>query len=119
MRDLKRNQRAIWYSLYVGKEPVLQNGFETGQYVETYSAPVCVRISVSSSTGGSEAELFGASVQYDRVLSSVQDLPIDEYTRLWVDKAPTSDTFDDHDFVVKRVAKGLNQNLWAIAKVVR
>lgn len=118
MRDLKRNQREIWYSLYEGKTPVLKDGFETGQYKETYSDPVSVRISTAPSTGASEAELFGASVQYDKVLSTVQDLPIDEYSRLWVETTP-NDKADNYDYIVKRVAKGLNQNLWAIARVVR
>ena len=116
MRDLRKNQVSIWYALYERKEPVKKNGHETGQYTEIFSDPVQVWISVAPATGASEAELFGASVQYDRVLSSVRPLPIDEYSRLWVEKTPTD---GDHDYVVKRVAKGLNQNLWAIAKVVR
>ena len=116
MRDLKKNQIEIWYSLYQGKEPILKDGFETGQSKEIYTDPVSIKVSVAPATGTSEAELFGASVKYDRVLSTVMDLPIDEYTRLWVETTP-----DDgkHDYIVKRVAKGLNQNLWAIARVVR
>lgn len=116
MRDLKKNQIGIWYSLYSDKEPVLRDGFETGQYKKGYSEPVFVKVSVSPSTGASEAELFGTSVQYDRVISSVQNLPINEYSRLWVEKTPAD---GEHDYTVKRVAAGLNQNLWAIAKVVR
>lgn len=118
MRDLKKNQREVWHSRYEGKQPILKNGFETGQYKETYAQPVPVRVSISPATGASETEFFGASVQYDRVLSTVNDLPIDEYSRLWVDAIP-NEKADNYDYIVKRVAKGLNQNLWAIARVVR
>lgn len=116
MRDLRRNQVPFWYSLYIEKEPVLVDGFETGQYQPIYSDPVEAKARISSATGESEAEMFGADVQYDRVISTVQNLPIDEFSRIWIDADPT--TGAAHDYVVKRVAKGLTQNLWAIAKVV-
>ena len=116
MRDLKRNQVSFWYSLYVGKEPVLEDGFETGQYEEVYTDPERAWARISSATGETEVDLFGASVQYDRVISTVRPLPIDEYSRLWVDTDPNKG--EEFDYKVKRVAKGLNQHLWAIAKVV-
>jgi len=117
MRDLKRNQIPFWYSLYLRKEPVLQDGFETGQYKEVYSEPVMAWARISSSTGESDVEMFGAAVQYDRVISTVQKLPIDEYSHLWIESDPN--TGAKYDYKVKRVAQGLNQNLWAIEKVVR
>ena len=117
MRDCLRNQRKIWYSLFIEKQPVLEDGYETGQYENVYSDPSPVWVSVTSATGGSEAELFGASVQYDRVISTVQNLPIDEYSRLWIDSDPNAG--GEPDYKVKRAAKGLSQHLWAIEKVVR
>ena len=116
MRDLVRNQIPFWYALYVGKEPVLKDGFETGQYKEIYAAPERAVARISSATGESDVEMFGAAVQYDRVISTVQNLPIDEYSRLWVDADPATEPFD---YKVKRVAKGLNHHLWAIERVVR
>lgn len=117
MRDLARNQIIFWYSLYLGKEPVLKNGFETGQYTDAYTDPVAVKARISSATGENEVEMFGTAIQYDRVISSVQNLPIDEYSRLWIDSDPSEGA--DYDYRVKRVAKGLNQHLWAIEKVVK
>lgn len=116
MRDLRRNQTQFWYSLYLRKEPVLESGFETGQYEAVYSEPVLARAHISSASGESEAEMFGADVQYDRVISTVQNLPINEFSRLWIDADPA--TGAAHDYVVKRVAPGLTQNLWAVARVV-
>lgn len=117
MRNLIRNQVPFWYSLYLGKEDVLKDGFKTGQNKENYSEPVQALASISSAKGGSEVELFGTSVQYDRVISSVEDLPLDEYSRIWIDTAP-NEKADNYDYKVKRVAKGLSQHLWAIEKVV-
>ena len=116
MRDLRRNQTLFWFSRYLQKEPVMENGFETGQYEAVYSKPVLTWAHISSASGESEAEMFGADVQYDRIISTVRNLPIDEFSRLWIDADPTNG--DAHDYVVKRVAKGLDQNLWAIAKVI-
>ncbi len=118
MRNLKRNQVTFWYSRYLGKEEVLKDGFKTGQYKESYSEPVQAEASISSAAGGSDVELFGTSVQYDRIISTVEDLPIDEYSRIWVDTVPNGQA-DNFDYKVKRVAKGLCQHLWAIQKVVR
>lgn len=117
MRDLQRNQVEFWYSLYEGKEPILVDGFETGQYKEKYSAPVKAKARISTVTGESGAEMFGAAVQYDRVISSVQDLPIDEYSRLWVDTTP-DEKCQNFDYKVKRKAPGLDNHLWAIQRVV-
>ena len=118
MRNLKRNQVTFWYSLYQGKEDILKDGFKTGQYKELYSEPVKAAASISSAKGGSEVELFGTSVQYDRVISSVEALPLDEYSRIWIDAEP-NEKADNFDYKVKRVAKGLAQHLWAIQKVVQ
>lgn len=117
MRNLKRNQTRFWYSLYVRKDPVLKDGLKTGQYKEGYSDPVRAEASISSAKGGSETELFGTAVSYDRVISSVEPLPIDEFSRIWVDTDPEKG--EAHDYRVKRVARGLDQHLWAIERVVR
>lgn len=117
MRNLKRNQVPFWYSLYLTKEEILKDGVKTGQYKEVYSDPIEAMASISSTTGGSDVELFGTAVTYDRIISSVEPLPIDEYSRIWIDKDPA--TGAAADYKVKRVAPGLDQHLWAVEKVVR
>ena len=117
MRDLIRNRVPFWYSVYEGKDPIVKDGFDTGQYQEKYSEPVRAWAQISPATGDSSTEMFGASVSYDRVISTVQQLPINEYSRLWIDTDPT--TGGQWDYRVKRVAMGLTNNLWAIEKVTR
>lgn len=118
MRDLKRNQVPFWYSLYEGKEPVMDGDRETGTYRDAYSAPVKAMASISVATGAADADLFGTSVSYDRVISTVVDLPIDEYSKIWIETTPAS-AETPADYRVKRRAVGLNQNLWAIEREIR
>lgn len=118
MRDCLRNQTQFWYALYTGKEEVEKDGKKTGQYKAIYAAPVIARAAISPSTGAAEQELFGSAVSYDRIISTVQKLPIDEYSKIWIDVEPT-DSSSPEEYRVIRRAMGLNQNLWAIKKVVR
>lgn len=115
MRDLRRNQQTIWYAQYEGKQDVIRDGYKTGQQTPVYSAPVQARVSVSLATGRAAEEVFGTAVAYDRVMSTVQALPIDENSRLWIDTAPDAKP----DYRVVRVAHGLNQHLYAIKRMVQ
>lgn len=115
MRDLVRNQQTIWYARYEGKQDVIRDGYKTGQQTPVYSDPVQARVSISLATGRAEEEIFGTSVQYDRVMSTVQALPIDEQSRLWVNAT----TGAKPDYRVVRVAHGLNQHLYAIKRMVQ
>ena len=115
MRDLRRNQQSIWYATYLGKQDVIRDGYKTGQQTPVYSVPVQARVSISLATGRAEEEVFGRAIQYDRVMSTVQALPIDEQSRLWVDAATNAKP----DYRVVRVAHGLNQHLYAIKRVVK
>ena len=55
------------------------------------------------------------------MISTVQNLPIDEHTMLFIDVTPVIDgngaTETPPDYSVVKVAKGLHQNVWAIKRV--
>ena len=115
MRNLKRNCQTIYYSLYLGKEMNTDaNGNKTGTYTPQYSEPHFCSISVSPAQGVSDTREFGEFSDYDKTLSTTEELPIEELTRLWVDDL---DTTHPHDYEVTKVAKGLNQYKYAIKKV--
>lgn len=124
MRSMSRNKKLIYYALYQDKVPVLDNeGFETGEYETEYSNPIPFRIRVSPNKGESNEQAFGKSLDYDRVMStSNRTSQIDEYSILWVDKMPEikedGSTDTPHNYTVVRVAKDLNEWLFAIKKVV-
>ena len=60
MRLMKRNQTAIYYCLYKGKEPLLdEDGNETSEYRVLYERPVKLMCSVSHATGYAQVNMFG------------------------------------------------------------
>lgn len=120
MRDLKRNQSTFWYCNFVTKEAITDDqGNLTGDYRAVYDDPVEVNANVSAASGAAMQELFGAVENYDKIIVTVQDLPISETTVLFVDKEPEHNLDGDwlYDYVVRRVARTLNHTLVAISKV--
>lgn len=118
MRDLLRNCTPFWYALYEGKTEKLDaHGNKTGQYEEHYAEPVKALAPISADSGVAEAEVFGTAVSYDRLISTVQNLPINEYSKIWIDADPTAGA--PADYRVKRKAKSINQHLWALNREVR
>lgn len=116
MRDLKRNRQDIYYALFIEKETLFDEyGNETGEFKLIYSAPKKIKINVSSARGESYTRQFGDFVDYDKVMVTTnKNIPIDENSILWVDNLNTD---DPHDYIVKKVAKSLNNVSYAIGKV--
>lgn len=101
MRCLDRNKCKIWYALYEG-------------------SPVEIYASVSSATGMLYVRDFGNDIVYDKViLIDDIDTPIDEHTVFCIDKEPTYNEDNNlvYDYVVKRVAKSLNNVRIAVSRV--
>ena len=113
MRDLKRNQQPIWYSLLDQHASADEWGNTID--VKEHSAPVKMSISISANKGQASAQVFGADLQYDREMST-HDLrcPIDEYTHLWLDGRGPS---EPHNYEVVAVSKSLNCIRYAIRQV--
>lgn len=121
MKLLKRNLSTIHYCLYERSEPILDDdGNETGEDKITYSEPVEFECSVSAATGYSATEMFGNLENYDKTLiTDDMQCPIDEHSVLFVDKEPEYDTDGRplYDYIVRRVAKSINNISFAIRKV--
>ncbi len=113
MRDLKRNQQTIWYSL-------LDQSSEADEWgntvdIKEHGVPVEMSISVSANKGEASAQAFGADLNYDREMSTHDmSCPIDEHTHLWLDGRNTTDT---HNYEVVSVSKSLNCIRYAIRRV--
>ena len=122
LRDLRINQVPFWYQEYIGSvDEVDEDGNLTGKKIPQYSNPVRVLARVSPNSGNAEDSPFGKDIAYDKAISTVQNLPIDEYTRLFIDVTPilnedgSTDTEPDYACVCPK--KDLQQNLWAIRKI--
>lgn len=120
MRGLRRDQKNIYYSLYSGKVPVLdENGDETGDYDIGYENPVCFKASVSPARSEASVEQFGVNADYDKTLISFdKNLPIKETTMLFVDVVPNED-FDNYDYKVCKIAKSHSSVTIAIKKLTK
>lgn len=116
MRLLKRNKQQIYYALYEGKEPIKDEYDNlTGEYGIKYSDPVPLKLNISPARGESSIAQFGQMEDYDRVLiTDDMNCPIDENSILWIENLNTN---EPHDYIVKRVARSLNNISYAVKKV--
>ena len=113
MRDLKRNQQTIWYSLLSVSLDMDEWGNTAD--VKGYGEPVPLKINVSANKGEVSAQAFGTDLKYDREMSTHDmNCPIDEYTHLWLDGRNPADT---HNYEVAAVSKSLNCIRYAIRRV--
>lgn len=131
MRCMNRNKVRFFYALYVSREPIMNaQGRPSGQHKVIHGNPIKEYANISAAKGETQTRQFGENESYDKVI--VMDNatpPIDEYSILWVDTVPQLNedgslavnekgkVITPHDYVVKKVAKSLNNVSIAISKV--
>ncbi len=122
LRDLRINQVSFWYQQFIGEDDVLdEDGNLTGTKKKVYSNPVRALARISPNTGQAESNPFGINTDYDKAISTVQNLPIDEYSRLFIDIEPeinadgSTNTEPDYSCVSQK--RDLQQNVWAAKKI--
>lgn len=110
MRNLKRNQSKIYYSL-----AVKDGGTDTnGNSIVTYSEPQPLNISVSAGKGEASMQPYGRDVDYDKeMVTTDKQCFIDENSRLWVGVPPTQ----PYNYIVKAKLPSLNSVRYAIKRV--
>lgn len=131
MRCMNRNKSKFFYSLYEGREPIVnEQGRKTGEYKVVHGNPIEGRANISAAKGETQTRQFGENESYDKVIvmDFVEPL-IDEYSILWIDSEPKlnddgslavndkGEVITPHDYVVKKVAKSLNCVSIAVSKV--
>ena len=131
MRCMNRNKLRFFYALYVGREPIMNaQGRPSGQHKVIHGNPIEKFANISAAKGETQTRQFGENESYDKVIVMDIDTPsIDEYSILWVDTVPQlnedgslavndkGEVITPHDYVVKKVAKSLNNVSIAISKV--
>lgn len=122
MRGMVRNKVNFYYATYERKEEIIDEyGNKTGEYEVIYGKPVKYKGNISAEQGEIQSRQFGDSVVYDRVIVICEDIPIDEFSILWIDTPPVFNedgtTNTPHDYIVKKVANSLNVKSIAISKV--
>lgn len=123
MRCLARNKTTFFYALHDGQTELKDEyGNVTGQYSVSHANPIQMCGNVSAAQGEIQSRQFGESETYDKVIVlDNPNVPIDEYSILWVDALPhlneDGSTDTPHDYIVKKVARSLNSVSIAISKV--
>lgn len=131
MRSLEINKVKIWYALYLGKEDILdENGDSIGETRKAYSLPVPIKIRVTPNRGEAVNQFFGTMLDYDSIMivSEEDELPIDEYSLLWIRKTPelvdgaypvddSGNLITGHTHTVTMVAEDINVTQYAIKRV--
>lgn len=126
-----RNKRQFYAAAFSHSEDIKDEyGNISGEQKLFYLNPKKLFGNISAAHGETEARQFGNSIDYDKVI--VLDdpkAPIDEYSILWIDGAPELDedgalALNDngevktpHDYIVKKVARSLNNVSVAISRV--
>jgi hypothetical protein len=129
MRGLEINKVYVYYAMYGGIEDIKDpDGNSTGETRKSYGLPVKIRIRVSPNKGEVSAQYFGSSLDYDSAMVTNENLPIDEYSILWIGRVPTLENgkypidldgnlLTGHTHVVVRVAKDIDVAQYAIKKL--
>ncbi len=123
MRCMIRNKTEFYYASYIGETEITDEyGNVTGEYNVSYNKPIKSFGNISAAQGEMQSRQFGESESYDKVIVlDDRDTSINEYSILWVDTLPhlneDGSTDTPHDYVVKKVARGLNGVSIAIGKV--
>ena len=122
LKDLKANQVPFYYQ-NPGRviEERDEDGYLTGRTIREGGEIVKAYARISPNTADYVNAPFGKDLVYDKMISTVQDLPITEHTKLFIDSVPeydfNGDTESEPDYEVVRVAKDMHQKCWAIRRI--
>lgn len=140
-----RNDSVFWFCQYdptTEYRVIDENGNETGETVPSYGEVQSAWANVSPAAGAAQFEQFGSMGNYDKVIvTRDMELPINENSVLFIDKEPEFLEITTHrlvegyalfadmeietvtyrlpkyDYLVKRVAKGLDAIAIQVRKV--
>lgn len=115
MRSLNKNKRQIYYALYVGDEPIVDEyGNETGESNPLYGDMKDLRCNVSAASGEDSVQAFGSFTNYTRVVCvSDNNCPLAENAIMWFGVS----TEEPYNYIVTRRADSKNGILYALQEV--
>lgn len=135
MRSLKKNQLALYFSIYAGQQIIYERD-ENGEivYIDEektipkiiaeragYNKPVSFCVNVSAGKGTAQEEVFGKDIDFTRTISTTDlALPIDELSLVWIESEPkyledgAVDPNSADYKVAAKPAKSLNQLMIAL-----
>lgn len=122
MKTLNRNKQTFYFAVYNAQTEIMDGELHTFEYAPSYGEWTEFRANISPARGESMADVFGADVNYDRIIVT-DDLtcPIDEHTVLAIDIQPnereSTSVLPVYDYIVTKKATSLNFIQYAVSKV--
>lgn len=102
MMCLHLNKTEVWYALHTDSSEVSDDGIYTGEWAESYSDPVNIRINVTEGGGRARIKETGIDTEYTHVLTTSDlDCPIREDSVLWIGRTP-NEANDNYNYMVIR-----------------
>ena len=128
-----RNKQPFWYALLGDVvEDYDEYGNQTGTST-TYGKPIKALANISPAKGNVLSREFGDDDNYDKqIVTGDRDIPIDEYSVLWIDTVPELDEngalkvnnngeiVTPWDYIVRKIGRGLpnyGSTVIAVSKV--
>ena len=109
MRALQRNTQLVTYRNVERYEAVLDAaGFTTLERRPVWSAEVTAPLNISAAVGQDAVQAFGNFTDYSRTIALCHECPFTEGS--WV-------KFDEHEYIVVKVAESKNGTLVALREV--
>ena len=128
-----RNMQPFWYALL---GDVVEDYDEYGNQIgtsTTYGKPIKALANISPAKGNVLSREFGDDDNYDKqIVTGDRDIPIDEYSVLWIDTVPELDEngalkvnndgeiVTPWDYIVRKIGRGLpnyGSTVIAVSKV--
>ena len=114
MRTLDRNKRIIYVAQKKSETEILDaDGNATGEFKQTYSAPVKKSMHVYFSATAIMAA-FGKDCKYSAIIQTEEDC-FKEDSVLWINNKP----IESYDYVVSEIRPSLNHYTIGIKKVTK
>lgn len=110
MRNLKKNQRKLYYAPFLGIEPIHDEyGNETLEVEKIYGEKVKLEINYSSNTGQVDTQVFGDITNYSRIIACTGKCPLKKKDKVYI---------GDETYEVIKVADSLNSFLIAVGEIL-
>lgn len=95
-----------------------ESGLLTGTHKLSYSEPTPFHANVSAAKGETSTRQFGEDEGYDRTIVCSNDIPIDEYSVLWIGIKPFENGESvPWNYIVKKIARSINSVTIAVRQV--
>jgi len=118
MKALERNKQSFYYCTPTGKQAITVDGYKTGEYQITYSAPQFAKANIRY-RGAGEVQRYGIEPSYDVTIVTDSALQLIEGTILFIEIPLTFDELSVPcgNYIVTDVIKSINGTTYGCNKI--